>query len=201
MQIKAAVGDRKAQIIEATVTVLAGQGYEGTTFARIVAEARLSSTRLITYHFETKQDLLAATLRYIGTAAQAVMVPRVEAEPTARGKLSAYLRSNLGFLAEHPAYAQAAVQIARHLPVEDPQADLGADVPVVLLAQLFVAGQASGELRGFDPMVMAVTVRAAIDAAVDRFAQGSRTDLAAYADQLCELFDRAVRPEQPGGAA
>jgi AcrR family transcriptional regulator len=201
MQITAAVVGRKTQIMEATVSVLAEHGYEGTTFARIVARAGLSSSRLITYHFETKPDLLAATLRHIGTAAQAVMVPRLVAESSARGKLSAYVRSNLAFIADHPEYARAAVQIARHLPVEDAEADLGADVPVVLLAQLFTAGQSAGELRAFDPVVMAVTVRAAIDAAVERHARGAGTDLTAYAGELCALFDLAVRAEQPGGAA
>jgi len=200
MQIKPVVSDRKTQIMEATIAALAEHGYEGTTFARIVASAGLSSTRLITYHFETKQDLLVAALQHIGRAAQAVMVPQLEAQRTARGKLSAYLRSNLGFLAENPAYARAAVQIARHLPVENPEADLGGDLPVVLLAQLFTTGQASGELRTFDPVVMAVTVRAAVDSAVDRVAQGGRTDLTAYAEELCALFDRAIRADRPAMA-
>jgi hypothetical protein len=39
---------------------------------------------------------------------------------------------------------------------------------------------------------MAVTVRAAVDAAVERFGRGARTDLGRYADELCALFDRAV---------
>jgi AcrR family transcriptional regulator len=190
--------DRKTRILEAVVELLAERGYAGATFARIVETAELSSTRLITYHYDTKPELVAAALRHIGERAQQFMVPAIEAESSARGKLTAYLRSNLRFLAERPAYARAAVEIARNLPQEPGSADLGEDVPVMLLAQLFAAGQESGELRQFDPVVMAVTVRAAVDAAVERFTRSDGMDLTAYADELCELFDRAIaaRPDQ-----
>ncbi|MEU7923563.1 TetR/AcrR family transcriptional regulator [Micromonospora sp. NPDC049107] len=194
MQITPEV-DRKTQILEAFVELLAEHGYAGATFARIVETARLSSTRLITYHYDTKQELVAAALRHIVDRAQQVMVPAIEAESTARGKLAAYLRSNFRFLGERPAYARAAVEIVRNLPRDTADADAREDVPVMLLAHLFVAGQESGELRTFDPVVMAVTVRAAVDAAVERFASGSGLDLAAYAEELCALFDRAIAAE------
>ncbi|MBM0275911.1 TetR/AcrR family transcriptional regulator [Micromonospora tarensis] len=198
MQITPGV-DRKTRILEAVVELLAERGYPGATFARIVETAGLSSTRLITYHYDTKQELVAAALRHIGARAQQFMVPAIEAESSARGKLAAYLRSNLRFLAERPAYARAAVEIARNLPRESTGADLGEDVPVVLLAQLFVAGQEAGELRRFDPVVMAVTVRAAVDAAVDRFARDDGMDLAAYAEELCAIFDRAIAVRPASG--
>ncbi|MEU5785339.1 TetR/AcrR family transcriptional regulator [Micromonospora lupini] len=198
MQITPQV-DRKTRILEAVVELLAEHGYAGATFARIVETARLSSTRLITYHYDTKQDLVAAALRHIGERAQQFMVPAIEAETSARGKLAAYLRSNFRFLGERPAYARAAVEIARNLPRETADADLREDVPVVLLAQLFVSGQESGELRRFDPVVMAVTVRAAVDAAVERFASGDGMDLSAYAEELCALFDRAITVDPASG--
>ncbi|MFG1885575.1 TetR/AcrR family transcriptional regulator [Micromonospora sp. NPDC049102] len=191
MQITPEV-DRKTRILEAFVELLAEHGYPGATFARIVVTARLSSTRLITYHYDTKQELVTAALRHIGERAQQFMVPAIEAESSARGKLAAYLRSNLRFLGERPAYARAAVEIVRNLPRDTAATDLREDVPVLLLAQLFVAGQESGELRRFDPVVMAATVRAAVDAAVERFTRGEGMDLAAYAEELCELFDRAI---------
>ncbi|MGV9214181.1 TetR/AcrR family transcriptional regulator [Micromonospora sp. RB23] len=191
MQITPEV-DRKTRILEAFVELLAEHGYAGATFARIVETAGLSSTRLITYHYDTKQELVAAALRHIGDRAQQFMVPAIEAESTARGKLAAYLRSNFRFLGERPAYARAAVEIVRNLPRDTADADLREDVPVMLLAQLFVTGQESGELRRFDPVVMAVTVRAAVDAAVERFATGGGCDLAAYAEELCALFDHAI---------
>jgi AcrR family transcriptional regulator len=184
--------DRKTRILEAFVELLAEHGYAGATFARIVVTARLSSTRLITYHYDTKQELVAAALRHIGERAQQFMVPAIEAESSTRGKLAAYLRSNLRFLGERPAYARAAVEIVRNLPRDGEDADLREDVPVMLLAQLFVAGQEAGELRRFDPVVMAATVRAAVDAAVERFTRGEATDLTAYAEELCALFDRAI---------
>jgi Bacterial regulatory proteins, tetR family len=53
---------RREQIVQATIDVLAERGYAGTTFDAICAHAGLSSKRLISYHFATKDDLLATVL-------------------------------------------------------------------------------------------------------------------------------------------
>jgi hypothetical protein len=53
-------------------------------------------------------------------------------------------------------------------------------------------GQQSGELRPFDPHVMAVALRGAIDAAVlDIVTNG--TDSKRVTAELTDLFDRAIR--------
>lgn len=185
---------RQDQILTTAITLLARHGVEGTTFARIRAEAGLSSPRLISYHFETKQALLQAVLAHVVDQAAAVMVPRMEAEPTARGKLRAYIESNLTFLAERPEWARAAVEIvtsARHWDDEERPSD---ERGVMLLAQLFAMGQEAGEMRAFDPVVMAVSLRAAVDAAALRLAGGMMLDARVYGDELAALFDAAVKP-------
>jgi AcrR family transcriptional regulator len=55
--------DRRAQMIEAAATVLARQGYEGTSMKEIAAEAGVSSG-LLHYYFGTKDELLAAIVRH-----------------------------------------------------------------------------------------------------------------------------------------
>lgn len=67
----------------------------------------------------------------------------------------------------------------------------GADDPIGRLAALSRAGQASGEFRTFDPVVMAVTVRAAIDAA----ASTPDLDPHAYGAELVALFTIATRKD------
>ena len=66
------------------------------------------------------------------------------------------------------------------------------DTPSAMGREFFRAGQAEGEFRAFDPQVMAVSLRAAIDAV----ATMPDVDHAAYARELVELFDRATRAEE-----
>ena len=56
--------DRRAQMIEAAAAVLARQGYDSTSMKEIAAEAGVSSG-LLHYYFGTKEELLAAIVRYL----------------------------------------------------------------------------------------------------------------------------------------
>jgi hypothetical protein len=56
--------------------------------------------------------------------------------------------------------------------------------------------QAVGDLRAeFDPLVMAVAIRAAIDAVPRRQAHDPDLDVGKYATEIANLFDLATRPE------
>jgi AcrR family transcriptional regulator len=59
---KASKDVRRQQLIEATLEVLAKKGYAGTTMADVAKAAGLSSG-IVNFHFETKENLLAETLR------------------------------------------------------------------------------------------------------------------------------------------
>lgn len=56
-------------------------------------------------------------------------------------------------------------------------------------------GQRTSELRRFDTRVMALTIRAAIDAVAYQLATGPDLDLRVYARELARLFDHATRNE------
>ncbi|MBF6171559.1 TetR family transcriptional regulator [Nocardia blacklockiae] len=183
--------DRREQLLRATVEVVAEWGYEGASFARIVEHAGMSSTRLISYHFASKDVLMGEALGYVVQRAGEFMRGRIDRAEGAAGKLAAYIRSNLEFLAAEPVRAKAAVAIVSHLRVRSDSAQQN-DVSVALLEAWFVAAQATGEMREFDPTVMAVSVRAAIDAAVGRMVAGE-VDPDRYADELVALFDAATR--------
>ncbi len=186
---------RRAQIMHTAIQVLAEHGYGGTSFARIREQARLSSTRLISYHFAGKQDLMTSILKHVIEQAGAYMGPLIHAESTLRGQLAAYIRANLRFLAEHPAATRALQEILTQ-PHEDWTGTASAQHTEDLLAQLFRQGQAHGEFGHFDPTVMAFTVRAAIDATVARMAHEPHLDLNAHAEELVALFDRATRVQK-----
>jgi AcrR family transcriptional regulator len=177
-------GGRRERILEATLVVVAREGCHGLSFAKVVEEAGVSSTRLISYHFGSRDDLLREAFGLVLTKAGAFMGPRIAAESSMRGKVRAYVISNLQFLEENPVWARAAIELASCVP-----SDQGG---LELLESGFRQGQESGELRDFDAHVMAVALRGAIDASVvdvvDHGAESARVGA-----ELAELFDRAIR--------
>jgi TetR/AcrR family transcriptional repressor of bet genes len=56
--------ERRQQLIEATMRVLARNGYSQTTLSNVAAEAGVSHG-LVNFHFESKEKLLTATLMFM----------------------------------------------------------------------------------------------------------------------------------------
>jgi AcrR family transcriptional regulator len=185
---------RRVQIITAAIDTIAELGYGHASFARIAKRAGISSTRLISYHFDDKAELVRAVVGAVLTEAADYMGKRLRAAGGSRTELlAAYIESNLEFIAEHPTAIRAVIEIAANARADDgtplvPPAD---DDPLERLATLFREGQQAGEFRVFDPAVMAVTLRAAIDAAASR----PGLDPHDYAAELVALFTRAVRKD------
>lgn len=184
--------ERRREIVDATIRVLAEHGFAATSFARIREIAELSSTRMISYHFADKAALMGAVVEHVVQKAAAVMVPAMEAETTWRGKLAAYIRTNLCFLAENRLAARAVIEVISNAPRSDN--GIREDTSALLLSVLLSQGQQAGEFRAFDPLVVARSIRASIDAFATTM---PATDEAAEAaiGEIVELFDRATRPE------
>ncbi|MGW5109305.1 TetR/AcrR family transcriptional regulator [Nocardia sp. NPDC004123] len=187
---------RRAQIVAAAIDTLAEFGYTGTTFAKIATRAGISSTRLISYHFDGKNDLMLAIVDHIVLAADQYMSPRIEAAGPGRWpQLSAYITANLHYHRDRPEHMRALIEIFNNVrtaagdPLQIPQHQTSA---LERLEAELRAGQAAGEFTAFDPLVMAVTLRAAIDAAGIRYATGALTSPDAYAAELVDLFRRAI---------
>jgi AcrR family transcriptional regulator len=191
-RIYRSTADRRREIVDAAIHTLATHGYAGTSFSRIKDVAELSSTRMISYHFADKAALMQAIVESVIGNAAAVMVPAMEAEATLRGKLAAYIRSNLEFLAAHRAEARAVIEIISNAPRQDNE--LREDTSAVLLSLLLAQGQEAGEFRDFEPACVARSIRATIDAfALNMPARDEA--VAAAVDEIVSLYDRAVRSE------
>ncbi|MEU4235914.1 TetR/AcrR family transcriptional regulator [Actinoplanes sp. NPDC026619] len=189
-----AASARRAQIVMAAIDTIAELGYGNASFARIAKRAGISSTRLISYHFDDKTELVRAVVGAVLAEAAEHMGKRLRAASTPGESLAAYIESNLEFIAEHPTAIRAVIEIGSNARAEDGTPLVRAsdvDDPIARLAELFRAGQTAGEFRDFDPIVMAVTVRAAIDAAANR----PELDPHAYAAELVALFAHATRKD------
>ena len=190
---------RRQQIVSAAIDTIAELGFAQASLARIAERIGISKG-VISYHFAGKDDLIKQVVIEVIEAGRAYILPRVLAETTGPATLRAYIESNLAFMRDHPNYMVAVLDIARHGGVSpDGQRRVdGRDVGVAvrLLQELLARLQAEGQLRpDFDPSVMAVAIRAAIDAVPHRLAQDPSLDIDHYASEIVTIFDLATRPE------
>jgi len=196
---------RRAQIVAAAIDTIAELGYGQASLARI-ADTAGTSKGVIIYHFGSKDDLIREIVAELSAKGRAYMGPRLEAEPTGAGMLRAYIESNVAFIRENRNHVLAIVEIvfngrgADGRPLYDPAIRLeGAEA----LRQLLAHFQGTGEFRAdFDPDVMAMAIRAALDAVPPRLARDPDLDIGRYGRELADLFGAAVRPGEshPGTA-
>lgn len=189
---------RRAQIIDAAIETVAAVGYAQASLARIARQAQTSKS-VISYHFAGKDDLLEQVITQIYEDTWAFTEPRLDAEPTAAGKLRAYIAAELEYMQSHRSRLLAVGSIVINHRTDDgtlrfaPSAD---ESVITVLSGIMRRGQDGGEFRDFDPRVMAVTVSQAIDGALSQWALDATTALAAYAAELITLFDLATRREE-----
>jgi AcrR family transcriptional regulator len=183
---------RRAQIVAATVEVIADVGYAQASFARIAERARLSSTRLISYHFVDKDELIGAVVEQVVRAIGTWVGDRVTAAaPDARAMLRAYLEGVVSFTAGHRPQMRALLRIllAGGLP-----ADVGEALAVPThLEEILRAGQLAGEFRDFDVRVMAIAVQRCVESLPFVLEADPDLDCDAFARELVQLFDLGTR--------
>ena len=188
---------RRAQIVAAAIDTIAELGYGQASLARI-AETAGTSKGVIIYHFGGKDELMRELVAEVVARGVAYMEPQIDAEPTGAGKLRAYLESNLAFMGENRNHMVAIFEIALNARAADGSRlyDVSVqDAGVAALEQLLAYFQGTGEFRaGFDPHVMAMAIRAAINAVPAQLARDPALDVAHHAREIADLFHIATRP-------
>ncbi len=188
---------RRQQIVTAAIDTIAEVGFAQASLARIAERIGISKG-VISYHFAGKDDLIRQVVIEIIEASRSYIIPRVFAESAGPARLRAYIESNLAFMREHRNSMIAILDIARNGGV---MADgrrrvdgRDAGVAVRLLEEELARLQSQGELRrDFDPGVMAVAIRAAIDSVPHRLVGDPDLDIDHYSKELATIFDLATR--------
>ena len=188
---------RRAQIVAAAIDTIAELGYGQASLARI-AETAGTSKGVIIYHFGGKDELMRELVAEVVARGVAYMEPQIDAEPTGAGKLRAYVESNLAFMGENRNHMVAIFEIALNARAADGSRlyDVSVqDAGVAALEQLLAYFQGTGEFRaGFDPHVMAMVIRAAINAVPAQLARDPALDVAHHAREIADMFHIATRP-------
>jgi AcrR family transcriptional regulator len=187
---------RRTQIIECAIDVLATEGYERASMARIAKQAKIS-TGVISYHFGGKRQLLEAVVGEVAKVAVELMLPRILAEETALGGLRAYFESNLEFMRLHRKPLLALVEIVTYNRggedgVPGPYAAQH-EVAIADVVKLLEWGKSTGEFRDFDSRSMAIAMRGAVDAVPVRLLHDPELDLDLLAREFVALFTLATR--------
>jgi len=192
----AAATARRAQIVSSTIEVIAESGYGQASFARIAEHAGLSSTRLISYHFAGKGELIAAVAGEVMASVGAFMAERRQQleqgeQHGAAAQLRAYIEGVVAYVDSHQPQMKALTEI---LLAGTLDYDAHTDRRVVSpLEQILRDGQASGEFRDFDPVVTATAIQRAIDALPFLLASTPDLDCEHYAHELVTLFELGTR--------
>ncbi|MDS0136250.1 MULTISPECIES: TetR/AcrR family transcriptional regulator [unclassified Amycolatopsis] len=185
---------RRAQIVRAAIETIGELGYAKASFGQIAKRAGLSSTGMISYHFDGKADLIAEVVRDVLATSLAYMRERIDAVRGPAAELRAYIESNLAFIAEHPVEITALLESLRHGGGVAAGNDDWYHGAVDILESCLREGQRSGDFGRFDPRVMAITVRQAIDGIHTELIRRPGTDADAYAAELVAIVERATAP-------
>jgi AcrR family transcriptional regulator len=186
--------ERRADILQATIVVVARHGFDGVSASKVAAEAGVSKG-LIWHYFADMTDLMKQA---VGAAVQ-VIQREMAAELDFSAPVADLIRASIGWLAtagrRHRDEFAAMNQITRGLRAPDgtPAFSL-ADYEDIYQAQetLFRRGQAEGSFRPFDTRVMAVTYQGAIDMMLSYIDSHPDTDTGSYADALSDILLAAM---------
>jgi len=188
---------RRRQLVDCAIECLAAEGYVGASLATVARRAGVSKG-VILYHFRSKDALVETTVEEIFRELAEFIVPRIRAEQNARGRLQAFIRSQLSFLERHRSHLLAVSYILvnhrntrgefylRNKAERDAQAAIRA---------ILEEGQSRGEFRAFAIRPMAATILNALNGALSQWVTDTSLPLSDYAEELVTTFDLATRKE------
>lgn len=187
---------RRAQIVGCAADVIAEAGYGRASMAEIAQRAGIAKS-VISYHFADKSELMAELIRTAVATFNQFIEPRLVAQPSARGKIGAYLAGSADYMIAHRNLHLAVLEIAFNALGPDGR-PLVATMPLEThkptLEQILLDGQQAGELREFDVQVMAGLLRSAVThTMVLALRADPALDLGGYASELATAFDLATR--------
>lgn len=191
---------RQAQIIAATIDVLAEHGSANASFVRIAKQAGLSSPGLISYHFENKNDLLRQTVASISAERMANVVAATENAATATEQLRTTLEADLAYMGSRPRLFAAIVEAFYTLRNPAGQIEqLGVEQQDLLVhvVDILKRGQQSGEFGEFDADNLGLVIHGALTQFLGQQFRRPDFDLERFTRTLVTFAVQATRGGTP----
>jgi AcrR family transcriptional regulator len=187
---------RREQLIDCVIDAVVELGFQGASVGEVAQRARVSKG-VVTYHFAAKEDLIfAAVARIFDSVTEALETRLRNTSPETF--VADYINAWVDYYGTETRYILAIREIWGNFRDEAGQQHFG---PQAVAGELGVVqrvleyGQAQNILGSFDARVMAVSIKAALDALLNQFAADRELDLHAYGAELVALFERATRPD------
>lgn len=186
---------RHRQLIECAIASVAEEGYTGASLANVARRAGISKGAVL-YHFRNKDALVEMAVSEIFRELREFIVPRVAAEQHARGRLRAFIESQLLFLEQHRAHLLAVSYILVNHRNRRGEFYLRAQAErdaIAAITAILEDGQSRGEFRTFAIRPMAATILNAVNGALSQWVSDPSLSLNEYATELVTTFDLATR--------
>jgi AcrR family transcriptional regulator len=185
---------RREQITLAAIDVLATKGYAATSMSAIADQIGVSKG-ILSYHFANKAELLHAVVRFVLDDAAAWMNPRIAGATSYRQALNRYITANVTYLDTHRTEILALTEVlanARATPGIPELFSASQSEAVHALESLFTDGQRAGEFGDVPADILALSLRATIDASSASLRSDPEFSLTRFELELVQLFERAT---------
>jgi AcrR family transcriptional regulator len=190
--------ETKARLIDAAIRLWAMRGIEDVSLDEIAAAA--GRTRGAFHaNFENRSELTARVRDTIVADAAENISSAVQSAPNPLAELSAYIRANVGYIAEKPAQARVLAAIVQHEQWTGTaqyvdRARAGSSDLTLMLRR----GIERGDFRDLDVDLTAMVIRGALDAQIVSGRIVDQESAVTIADELVELFTSGVRSRPRG---
>ncbi|HEX7657867.1 MAG TPA: TetR/AcrR family transcriptional regulator [Pseudonocardiaceae bacterium] len=187
---------RRAQIVAAAIDVIAESGLARASFARIAERAGVPSTRMISYHFAGRDELLREVVSTVFEDAGLFIERFVPVDAGPAAQLRGLILGNARYYAEHRRHIAAVTEIGNSLRDANGRPVYGLEsheLEFEIVGQILRAGQELGEFREFDVRFMAVTLRHALNGLAAVLVADPDADADHLAQEMATIFDRATR--------
>lgn len=182
--------ERRKQIVAATVRVIAREGLSAASFSRIAAEAGLSSSGMISYHFANRDELLHEVVRFV--LADFDDARRVSGGPSAAHDLDELLTRSVTYVHEHRErfHAMSRLMAGWKAPGQPSAFDLLAVAAPV--QEILERGVRTGQMRALDCGWVAQCIQRSIETVHDLELAGQEPDVERFVEELRALWRAAT---------
>jgi AcrR family transcriptional regulator len=190
---------RRAQIVGCAIEVIAEVGFAQASIRKIADRVGIAMSAVL-YHFGSKDNLVDAVVEHMYRTMLALVVPVLEAETTATGKLYAYIRSTIKYFGTHRVALLALASLGTSYQPSDGRRfdelglspEIAEQLAVLDPLAILQVGQRDGEFGDFPVESMAIALRGAVNGVVERILREPDYDARGYGEDLVEIFGRAV---------
>jgi AcrR family transcriptional regulator len=191
---------RRTQIVDRAIEVISELGYGASSIRKIADRVGIAMS-VVLYHFANKDDLVGAIVDRGYRSMLTTMVPAVDGEKTAAGKVRAYITAYIDYMDANRALLQALAEISSNYRSREGlrvdqlgvAPDIEGELVKVDLETILATGLGENKLEGLCARSVAIAVRGALDASVAVIMRDPDFDARAYRDDVVEMFNRIVR--------